>query len=86
MNIKELKEKIDHTIEAAIEDGYNPDEITVSVQIGYPWDCDVFSTDVELHYDGYLNVEGCCLAGQIHEICLEKDATKPSKEPTNEKI
>ena len=65
MNLRELKEKVDATIESAVEIGDTPENIMVSIQIdrdhGSFW-----SSDIELHYDDDACVSGCVIAGDAY--------------------
>lgn len=66
MNLRELKEKVDAAIDAAIEWEDNPEEITVSIQVDINRDS-VYSDDVELHYDGDGCASGCVLVGDARQ-------------------
>ena len=76
MNLLELKRLVDYTIESAVEEGYSPGEVLVSLQIdgledkieGMKDPVSACSSDVELHFDGDLNVSGCVLLGTTAEI------------------
>ena len=65
MNLRELKEKAVNAYEAAIEDGDDPEEITVSIQVDINRES-VYSDDVELHYDGDGCASGCVIVGDVH--------------------
>lgn len=65
MNLRELKEKAVNAYEAAIEEGDDPEEITVSIQVDINRES-VYSDDVELHYDGDSSASGCVIVGDIH--------------------
>ena len=63
MNLLELKEAVDRSIEAAIEYGEKPEEVMVSIQVDINKES-VYSDDVELHYDGDGQASGCVIVGE----------------------
>lgn len=66
MNLLELKEKVNEILESVREDGRQPEDIDVSVQIemntvdGWKSVC---SNSVEIHYDNDACISGCVIAG-----------------------
>ena len=62
MNLIELKKAVNIAIEMVHEDGRNPKDILVSIQVDInrssPW-----SDDVRLVYDNDLNASGCVIVG-----------------------
>ena len=64
MVLTDLKHKIDEIIESVKEDGNNPDEIIVSVQIDDMDGQSTWSTDIGIHYDNDCQVSGCCILGE----------------------
>lgn len=62
MNLRELKKAVDLAVERANEFDDNPKKIIVSIQVNLN-KSSVFSSDVDLHYDGNLCASGCVIAG-----------------------
>jgi hypothetical protein len=66
MNLAELKDFVDRSIESAIEHGDKPEEIEVSIQIDTYGKSDVVcSSNVEAHYDNDACTSGFVLVGSI---------------------
>ena len=63
MKLIELKNYVDRAIENAIENGENPAEIIVSIQIDDTPSEALWSDDIELTYDGDGTACGCVLHG-----------------------
>jgi len=58
MNLLELKKQVDNAIDRTKNNGDKPENIIVTIQID-----EMFTENVELHYDGDLQASGCVLVG-----------------------
>lgn len=67
MNILELKNNVDRAIENTKENGENPSEILVSIQINSTESESLWSDDIELTYDSDVQASGCVLHGWTHK-------------------
>jgi len=71
MNLKELKQAVDQTIEVAKEQGRDPSEIVVSLQInssdGPRWSACWTSTGIGIHEDGGGMASGAVIVGEDGE-------------------
>lgn len=63
MNLLELKEQIDNAIERVHEDGRDPADIDVSLQIDVTVGYGVWTKDVNVIYDNDSEASGCVLHG-----------------------
>ena len=64
MKLTELKNKIDVAIKQAKEYGMKPEDVFVSIQIDINEES-IWSSDVELYYDGDGCASGCVLVGVL---------------------
>ena len=63
MNLIELKSYVDRAIAAAYEFGDDPKKVVVSVQVDDTSSESLWSSDIELTYDGDGQAAGCVLHG-----------------------
>ena len=64
MNLSGLKRDVDSAFESVIDQGQDPDEIIVSLQIDDPLQESVWAKEeVDLHYDNDGQASGCVLVG-----------------------
>lgn len=85
MTLSELKKEVDGAIESAIDQGQNPDDIIVSLQIEGAGDGSILGNgavwakdEIELHYDNDGQASGCVLVGYPGE-----EEVQVSEEPVN---
>ena len=66
MTLAELRDCVNAAIEQAMDNNEWPHTIEVTVQIDdVPSGSSIWSTDVELHYDGNCEASGCVLLGVL---------------------
>ena len=64
MNLLDLEYAVKAVKDSVIEDGNNPKDIDVSLQIELKKNnLTVWTSDIDLHYDNYCNVSGCVILG-----------------------
>jgi hypothetical protein len=65
MNLASLKAEIEKTIECVKEDGRDPVDVMVAVQVDNAAGKSVWSLDVDVLYDNDCNVSDCVIFGFI---------------------
>ena len=65
MDLRELQIKVNRAVNRAIEDGNNPKNIKVSIQIDGPGEDSIWADSIEVNYDNNCNVSGCVISGDV---------------------
>lgn len=99
MNLRELQTEVENAIKSVYDDGQNPENIIVSLQIDDKADPDhgfVMSTeDIELTYDNDCMACGCVVHGwrdtssdkkQAPEVCPQCKSITGIKVPRNDSV
>ncbi len=68
MKLSELKTRVDAAIELATQEGADPAQITITLQLDQQVDGSIWSAEnVELFYDGGTECTGCLLSAYLPE-------------------
>ena len=63
MDLRELQIRVNQAVNRAIEDGNDPKNIKVSIQIDGLGEDSIWTDSIEVNYDNNCNVSGCVISG-----------------------